>query len=41
MLASPDGMDIAENLYFLQEEHGKIVLNDASKVTLTEFEPGI
>jgi len=41
MLASPDGMDIAENLYFLQEEHGKIVLNDASRVTLTEFEPGI
>ncbi|MDQ6968064.1 MAG: hypothetical protein Q9M14_05205, partial [Mariprofundaceae bacterium] len=41
MLASPDGMDIAENLYFLQEEHGKIVLNDASRVTLTEYEPSI
>jgi len=38
MFASPDGMDIAENLYFLQEENGKIVVNDDSKVTIAEYE---
>jgi len=41
MLASPDGMDVAENLYFIQERSGRIVLNQHAKITIAEYEPGL
>jgi len=41
MLASPEGMDVAENLYFIQEQDGRIVLNNHARVTIAEYEPGL